>query len=215
MRPSKFLTYTMFLVLPALAMALASCGSVRSLFTGLPPDVEVSQTAGFDPTKAKSAAVVVVVSANQNVGNYGTSTDRGTLVRAINDAVEARLMAKGYVVPTGKSVPLVLSYQGDPAGLDAVSIAKLLQVDLAFVVAVHELREAEALGSDGSNSHSQAFNVTAQGVSVASGRTGWTGTAHGEARLDRGTLQRVAVEVSTTIADRFPAKVIQADTTGK
>ena len=199
-------------VIAALAFTLAGCDSVRTLFTGLPPDVEVNQVQGFDPSKARSLAVVVVVGAS-NASSF--SVDRPALVRAINDAVEARLMAKGYVVPTGKSVPLVLSYQGDPAALDAVSIAKLLQVDLAFVVAVHELREAEALGSDGSNSHSQAFNVTAQGVSVASGRTGWTGTAHGEARLDRGTLQRVAVEVSTTIADRFPAKVIQADTTGK
>ena len=199
-------------VIAALAIALGGCDSVRTLFTGLPPDVEVNQVQGFDPSKARSLAVVVVVGAS-NASSF--SVDRPALVRAINDAVEARLMAKGYVVPTGKSVPLVLSYQGDPAGLDAVSIAKLLQVDLAFVVAVHELRETEQFGSGGSNSYSQVFNVTAQGVSVASGRTGWTGAAHGEAHLDRGTLQRVAVEVSTAIADRFPTKVVQADTTGK
>jgi len=173
--------------------------------TGLPPKVEVNQTAGFDPAKATSAAVVVVIGSNQGVGIYGVPTERGVLVRAVNDAVEAKLMAKGYTVPTGKSIPLVLAHKGDPSAMDAVAIAKQLGVDLAFIVAVHELRETEQV-SGGERMYDQVFNVTAQGVGVASGRTGWTGSAQGTAHVDKGSLQRVVVEVATAIAERFPSK---------
>ncbi len=195
-------------VLPLLtALVLTGCGNpVRSFMTGLPPDVSVNQVTGFDPAKARNLAVVVVIGNNQGTGIYGVPTERAVLVRAVNDAVEARLTAKGYTIPTGKAVALVLDDKGAPAALEAVAVAKQLGVDLAFVVAVHELRETETTDAGGRD-YSQVYNLTAQGVGVASGRTGWTGEARGEAHLDRGSLQRVVVEVATTIADRFPAKV--------
>jgi hypothetical protein len=57
--------------------------------------------------------------------------------------------------------------------------------------------------------------ITIQGVGVASGRAGWTGTAHGQAHLDKGSMQRAGVEVASTIAERFQGKVSQAEQPGK
>ena len=194
------------LFLFAVACLACGCSSLRSAFTGLPPRVDTHQVPGFDPSRATSVAVVVLVGASQGLGPYAVPTDRGVLVRALTDVVEARLTAAGYPVAAGRTIPQVIDAR-DPSALDAVAVAREVGADLVVVLTVNELRETVTPGTTaGAPSYEQHFDLSAKALGVASGRAGWTAEARGTAHLDGGSCQRVATEVAAAIAERFPAR---------
>jgi hypothetical protein len=200
----------------ALVLLLTSCADTLTSFpTGLPPWVDVHQLTNFDPGKARCAAVVVIIADERGGGHHTTPTERGDLVRAITSSVEQRLMASGYSLASGRSIPLVLSHAGSALALDAVDVARQVGADLAFVVTVGEIYEnASPHPSDPAQS-TQYYGINAMGIGVASRMIGWTGAAHGQTHLGLESMQQAAVEVASTIADRFPAKPRTIDATGK